>query len=327
MAENQKYWTILVMASLPHSVKFPEQQAYDDEVDKLQITMVRLITIGLLRSWHGFQSLKSHIDYLFTNGAEIFNPLLHNDLLLDDEVCSQSLKFSWIVNTLYEVHSMIEQNIIAWDNYLDHFIRPSLDKGQVWTEADKDKLCGKIERCNEMRNKLRYMQNGFKDQRSRALALREGVFLASSILGARASTRLGENVQLLTFVSIFYLPLSFCTSLWSTTNEFSYKALACTMVSVSAATYLVVFNLRYIVGIIHGKYLRWKRTAINQMKQEYRQPWRRIADSLERSLSRAGRGESEPSEWWIVVYYVLKLLEKGGLRNAGRHQATVESRS
>jgi hypothetical protein len=152
---------------------------------------------------------------------------------LDDEVCSQSLKFSWIINTLYEVDGMIEQNITAWDTYHERFIRPSLCMEQVWTEVDKDKLCRKIARCNEMRSKLSYMQKGFRDQRSRALALREGVrneplqlhskkqakllanwcqkvFLASSILGARASTRLGENVQLLTFVSIFYLPLSFC---------------------------------------------------------------------------------------------------------------------
>ncbi|KAL4732920.1 hypothetical protein BDV11DRAFT_201081 [Aspergillus similis] len=323
MAENQKYWTILVMASPTHSVKFPEQRAYDDEVDKLQITMVRLITIGLLRAWHGFQSLKPHIDRLLSNGAEIFDPSLHNDLLFDDEVCSQSLKFSWIINTLYEVDSMIEQNIMAWDTYHERFIRPSLCKEHVWTGADKDKLCRKIERCNEMRSKLSYVQKGFRDQRSRALALREGVFLASSILGARASTRLGENVQLFTFVSVFYLPLSFCASLWSTTSEFSYKALACTMVSVSVATYLAVFNLRHIVGIMHGKYLRWKGTAIDQMKHDKLQAWRTTADLFERSLNQAGRNESEPSEWWIAMYYVIKLLERVGLRNAGQDRQTI----
>lgn len=163
------------MASAAHSVKFPEQRAYVDEVDRLQITMVRLITIGLLRAWHGFQSLRPHIDQLLANGAEIFDPSLHNNLLLDDEVCSQSLKFSWIINTLYEVDSVIDQNIKAWDNYHDRFIGPSLSRAEIWTETDKDKLCRKIERCNEMRSKLRQMQNGFRDQRSRALALREGV--------------------------------------------------------------------------------------------------------------------------------------------------------
>lgn len=31
------------------------------------------------------------------------------------------------------------------------------------------------------------------------------------MIESRASTRLGENVKLLTFVSVFFIPLSFCT--------------------------------------------------------------------------------------------------------------------
>ena len=37
------------------------------------------------------------------------------------------------------------------------------------------------------------------------------LFSASAVIESRASTRLGENVKLLTYVSIFYLPLAFCT--------------------------------------------------------------------------------------------------------------------
>jgi hypothetical protein len=37
------------------------------------------------------------------------------------------------------------------------------------------------------------------------------LFNASGVVESRASTRLGEIVKLLTYVSIFYLPLSFST--------------------------------------------------------------------------------------------------------------------
>ena len=37
------------------------------------------------------------------------------------------------------------------------------------------------------------------------------LFSASSVQESKAATRLGENVRLLTYVSIFYLPLSFCS--------------------------------------------------------------------------------------------------------------------
>jgi len=47
-------------------------------------------------------------------------------------------------------------------------------------------------------------------KRIEALALRDGLFSASVVIESRAATRLGENIKLLTFVSIFFLPLSFC---------------------------------------------------------------------------------------------------------------------
>lgn len=37
------------------------------------------------------------------------------------------------------------------------------------------------------------------------------LFNASSMFESRASTRLGETVKLLTFVTVFYLPLTFCS--------------------------------------------------------------------------------------------------------------------
>lgn len=36
------------------------------------------------------------------------------------------------------------------------------------------------------------------------------LFNASAVVESRLSTRLSQNVRLLTYVSIFYLPLAFC---------------------------------------------------------------------------------------------------------------------
>ncbi|KAF7948502.1 uncharacterized protein EAE97_003913 [Botrytis byssoidea] len=56
-------------------------------------------------------------------------------------------------------------------------------------------------------------QSQFKHQQETAQAYRDGLFNASALMESRASTRLGENVKLLTYVSIFYLPLAFCAAL------------------------------------------------------------------------------------------------------------------
>lgn len=43
-----------------------------------------------------------------------------------------------------------------------------------------------------------------------SLTLYQKLFNASAVVESRLSTRLGQNVKLLTYVSIFYLPLAFC---------------------------------------------------------------------------------------------------------------------
>jgi hypothetical protein len=58
------------------------------------------------------------------------------------------------------------------------------------------------------------------------------------------STKLGENIKLLTFVSIFFLPLSFCTSLWSVSDDvFPLSAFVVTMPVMAIVTYVVSLNL------------------------------------------------------------------------------------
>jgi len=49
------------------------------------------------------------------------------------------------------------------------------------------------------------------------------LFNASALVESRASTRLGQNVKLLTYVSIFYLPLAFCAVSASHFSTFCFR--------------------------------------------------------------------------------------------------------
>jgi Mg2+ and Co2+ transporter CorA len=49
-------------------------------------------------------------------------------------------------------------------------------------------------------------------------ARRDGLFNASALSETRNSNHLGQNVKLLTYVSIFYLPLAFCAAVWAIPN-------------------------------------------------------------------------------------------------------------
>ncbi|KAL7802084.1 hypothetical protein V8C44DRAFT_311062 [Trichoderma aethiopicum] len=76
-------------------------------------------------------------------------------------------------------------------------------------------------------------------------------FAWSSIHEARIATKLGQNVMLLTYVSIFYLPLGFCAALWAIPNITDVSTrlpFIVTAFCVSLLTLLVTFNMERIAA-------------------------------------------------------------------------------
>jgi hypothetical protein len=145
---------------------------------------------------------------------------------------------------------------------------------------------------------------------------------------SRASTRLGENVKLLTFVSIFFLPLSFCMvynlphkpqsrwqkaklnsiqSIWSINDTiFSLKALLIVVFLVGFGTYFIVFNLGTLANLFTKAYSKRKAHLIEQMKNDPTSSWRARG---ERFVIFQPRHESiQPSEWTIALFIVHRIL-------------------
>ncbi|KAE9364562.1 hypothetical protein N431DRAFT_108587 [Stipitochalara longipes BDJ] len=124
---------------------------------------------------------------------------------------------------------------------------------------------------------------------------------------SRASARLGENVKLLTLVSIFFLPLSFCTSVWSINNTiFSLKALLVVVILVGLTTYLIVFNLNNLVGFCGRIYCSYKTKLIQQMKNEPGSGWKEKGRQF--SIFRPRSEIRKPSEWIIGLFILRKLF-------------------
>jgi hypothetical protein len=129
------------------------------------------------------------------------------------------------------------------------------------------------------------------------------------VIESRASTRLGENVKLLTYVSIFYLPLAFCTSLWSTADTFGFDRLAYVTAIVALATYILVFNLNSLVRSAQSTYLYFKGNIVDQMMRERHPAWMETGIKFNRYKPRNTPKEAHPSEWWIFVYQIRKTLQ------------------
>ncbi|KAF8861939.1 hypothetical protein BDZ45DRAFT_739815 [Acephala macrosclerotiorum] len=82
----------------------------------------------------------------------------------------------------------------------------------------------------------------FNALEKRAETIIAAIFNLTSVKETRQSRLLGENVKLLTYATIFFLPLSFCTSLWSINGMFDtgIKGFAIVTCVIALITYLVI---------------------------------------------------------------------------------------
>lgn len=136
------------------------------------------------------------------------------------------------------------------------------------------------------------------------------LFSASGVIESRVSTRLGENVKLLTFVSIFYLPLSFCVALWSVNEGYSRPILALTSVLVAAVTFIVVANMRNMASVCSVAYRGVKRRIVRRMRGSEDEKWLKRATAFE--SYRPERMEVEPSEWYILYFFIYSMFSQAG---------------
>ncbi len=115
-----------------------------------------------------------------------------------------------------------------------------------------------------------------------------------------------ENVKLLTFVSIFFLPLGFCTSLWSIGDDlFSMNMFILVIIVVAFITYAVVFNVNSIVRIGSEIYDLLKQRMMERMKADKSPYWEQTGKQFQdASKLKPKRKAVKPSEWLVGVYFL-----------------------
>lgn len=121
----------------------------------------------------------------------------------------------------------------------------------------------------------------------------------------RISTRLGQNVMLLTYVSIFYLPLGFCAALWAIpniTDSATRNPFVITATVVGLATLVVTFNLDIIVGLYYDQ----RANLVKEMRLD--DSWKELGTKLQGSSP----NRRTPPDWWLAVYLIHKLMRVVG---------------
>ncbi|KAE9370907.1 hypothetical protein N431DRAFT_468918 [Stipitochalara longipes BDJ] len=304
------FWTLVVLLPLPGSEAMGIESHIQTTACKdlpLVIVMADAIFCILESTWEGWRTLVRYIDEEVLGAAnEIFDVEAHDDLIFDDDLYTRSRRYFWAINCVNESLNLLRRNIQVWTEHRDDVLLPL---GRKLHSVEMKEFDNTIRNCNEVQAKLLKIEETFNEQRTKLVALRDGLFSASAVMESRASTRLGENVKLLTYVSIFYLPLAFCTSIWSTTDTFGYRNLAITMIVIGILTYLIVFNLNLIVSFSKSSYSSLKIGIISSMQADSRKGWGERGELFHKYRPRENADQTKPSEWWIMIYLLRRVLD------------------
>ncbi|EPE25312.1 hypothetical protein GLAREA_01224 [Glarea lozoyensis ATCC 20868] len=307
---DSKFWTLIIMAPAFFYHKDPTDfdntnasKELNDLIGPLKSVLptisatLSMVISKIVAHW---TKIGDYVDQFVAGQDSFLREKRHDRLLFDDDSFTRSRPYFWAITSTGEF-------ILIIDETLNHYRTVA-----KWVSKDKDEL----RKHREARKKLEAVKARFERQRERATELREGLFSASSVVESRISTRLGQNVRLLTYVSIFYLPLAFCAALWAIPNiteAATRTPFIVTAFFVGLATYFIVFNLDSLVTFVLKSYSRFRKGAIKQMTRDSKNSppndkWQKRAQGFNRFES--DRGETRPSEWYILWYTLLYLFHR-----------------
>ena len=81
-------------------------------------------------------------------------------------------------------------------------------------------------------------------------------------------------MKLLTYVSILYLPVGFCTTLWAINKDYGVTPFAIVTAIVASTTYILVANLGNVVLAIKSSYKAVREPIVNRMESDDDKEWK-----------------------------------------------------
>lgn len=149
----------------------------------------------------------------------MFDSELRDGLLFEDENFSYSRRYFWAYNTLGVINVGIDSMVSAYrETFTDEFWKGKHKK--LWPHPDPESSDGeayakcmgvlKLELDREVNNLEKVREKNTKTQGEIAL-LRDQLFSGSSVKESRRAIEQGDNIKILTVVSMLFLPLTFVT--------------------------------------------------------------------------------------------------------------------
>jgi len=321
--ELDQHWTLLLLSPSGFFKKTEEKQEYRfitdwnwERVLSKQVAELTFICHALRKIVGRWFVLQNEIAGLMTE--DFTDPKAYVKVIFEDESLTHSKLYFLVIGCLNEFLATIDDNIKQLELYREARVPPSLERlSKLCKESQnadpQSPSCLELQRLQSLdrdaegiRLNLQDLRSNFKSQLETVKGLLDVLFKASALIESKNATKLGDNVRLLTYVSIFYLPLAFCAALWAVPNINQSNIrhpFIITAVIVGVVTYLIVFNLENITGLFGRIYYPWRKHIVDEMQKDSLKCWTTLGEEFEfRHNYRTILSE------WCIVWYQIRIL-------------------
>ncbi|KAH8819458.1 hypothetical protein F5884DRAFT_660991 [Xylogone sp. PMI_703] len=253
-----------------------------------------------------YEEIYQRISKLITPGSDfMFDSKLRDKLLFEDSSFTYSRRYFWA----YQALGIMNQGIKAMvDAYRTSFtddvwegqnksLWPMIDPNSPRSTYFKKRMRILKEEFEKEIRGLERVQEENDERRKEIRTLRDQLFSGTSVLESRKSVEMsqitvqqGHNIKLLTLVSIFFLPLTFVTSVFGMTNmppDDSFLNFAIVMTTVCVPFFLLIGSLNTTKGMEF-----WRLRTMMIIRLITRKP-------LPKSYSEEEADEAEREAWGI----------------------------
>lgn len=206
----------------------------------------------------------------------MFKQSIRDRLLFEDDDFTYIRRYFWAQQSLGIMNEDINEMISAYKRTFTTSVWNGSDK-IIWPgdESQSSRYAHWRKRMDGLRKDIEHEIRGLEqidhlnDEKIKEIkSLRDNLFSGTSVLESRRSVRQqaitveqGHNIKLLTLVTIFFLPLTFVTSVFGMTNmnpTEGFKRFGIVLVAICVPTYILIGSLNTERGLrFWSKHTHW----------------------------------------------------------------------
>ena len=268
------------------------------------------ILLALHHARFRWQGAIEAVDEQIASPSDIIFSEEDPDLLSDDPQFSKSKTYFWALQAYKMFDERLQQTIDTWAGFRKDSLH-KLNDGRMAQETWNFTVASIDVGIEKLRLKLHHVREKSVEVQN----LRAGLFGASALFDSRTTVKQGDNIRLLTYITLLFLPLSFCTSIFGmqvVLPQLPLKVFIITVPTIFVFTTLLIFNLQNIIDAFDLISSKMTTSLRRSMRQKPGDRWARAAKSLHYDLvtkkAPTRRSARQSTKWFYLGYGVEALV-------------------